>query len=82
MTGGREGGREGSTNVHTLCLGASLAPQHPRLLPQATPIEATQQGATHSWCSRANRAPGCRDEWGMGLEEESRWPHANRGPAR
>ena len=32
-----ETGREGSTNVHAPCLGASLALQHPRLLPQATP---------------------------------------------
>ena len=28
-----EGGGEGSTNVHETCLGATLALQHPRLLP-------------------------------------------------
>ena len=80
--GGWEGGRGGSTNAHTPCLGASLAPQHARLLPQAIPIGATQRGATHYGCCRTNRAPGRREERGRGLEEERGLGNFRRpGPA-
>ena len=77
-------GGGGCTNVHAPCLGASLALQHPRLLPQAIPLGQLNQGQ-HTMGAAGQHGNRVQRRGEGGVEERRRHAHATHAlgsPAR